>query len=125
MASDAANRRVLVIDDNESIHQDFRKILSPARADEALNDLENELFGEPTSREYHLEFQLEHALQGQEGFEKACAAIRDNRPFAMAFVDMRMPPGWDGLETINQLWKVDPRLNVVICTAFSDYNWRM
>jgi signal transduction histidine kinase len=41
----------------------------------------------------------------------------------MAFVDMRMPPGWDGLETIENLWYVDPDLEVVICTAYSDHPW--
>ena len=41
----------------------------------------------------------------------------------MAFVDMRMPPGWDGVETIEHLWEVDPDLQVVICTAFSDHDW--
>jgi PAS domain S-box-containing protein len=42
----------------------------------------------------------------------------------MAFVDMRMPPGWDGLQTIEQMWKHDPYLEVVICTAYSDRSWR-
>ena len=41
----------------------------------------------------------------------------------MAFVDMRMPPGWDGLETIGRLWDVDPDLQVAICSAHSDYDW--
>ncbi|MGH8209817.1 MAG: putative bifunctional diguanylate cyclase/phosphodiesterase, partial [Steroidobacteraceae bacterium] len=50
-------------------------------------------------------------------------AIEENRPFATAFVDMRMPPGWDGLETIEHLWRVDPNLQVVICSAHSDYDW--
>ncbi len=51
-------------------------------------------------------------------------SIREGRPYAMAFVDVRMPPGWDGIETIGHLWKVDPDLLVVICTAYSDYDWR-
>jgi signal transduction histidine kinase/DNA-binding response OmpR family regulator len=41
----------------------------------------------------------------------------------MAFVDMRMPPGWDGVETTLELWKVAPDLQIVICTAYSDYSW--
>ncbi|MAD80979.1 MAG: hypothetical protein CMJ50_09085, partial [Planctomycetaceae bacterium] len=51
------------------------------------------------------------------------AAVAENRPYALAFVDMRMPPGWDGLTTIEQLWKADPDLQVVICTAYSDNTW--
>ena len=50
-------------------------------------------------------------------------ALSDGRPYAMAFVDMRMPPGWDGLETIERLWAVDPDVQVVICSAHSDYDW--
>ena len=49
--------------------------------------------------------------------------LEQGRPFALAFIDMRMPPGWDGLETIEHLWTVDPDVQVVICTAYSDYSW--
>ena len=41
----------------------------------------------------------------------------------MAFVDVRMPPGWDGVETIARIWEVDPELQIVVCTAYSDYSW--
>ncbi|MDB5580756.1 MAG: diguanylate cyclase, partial [Bradyrhizobium sp.] len=46
-----------------------------------------------------------------------------NRPYALAFIDTRMPPGWDGVETIERLWQVDPKLQVALCTAYSDYSW--
>ena len=45
------------------------------------------------------------------------------QPYAVAIVDMRMPPGWDGIETIGQLWRVDPELQVIVCTAHSDWSW--
>jgi two-component system NtrC family sensor kinase len=51
------------------------------------------------------------------------ASVSAARPFALAFVDMRMPPGWDGLETIERLWQVDPHLQIVICSAYSDHSW--
>jgi PAS domain S-box-containing protein len=51
------------------------------------------------------------------------AKVAEGQPYALAFVDVRMPPGWDGVETIKQLWQVDPNLQVVICTAYSDYSW--
>lgn len=51
------------------------------------------------------------------------SALARDTPYAMAFIDMRMPPGWDGLETIEQLWKVDPDLQIALCTAYSDYSW--
>jgi DNA-binding NtrC family response regulator len=41
----------------------------------------------------------------------------------MAFVDVRMPPGWDGIEVTPRLWVADPNLQIVICTAYSDYTW--
>jgi signal transduction histidine kinase len=68
-------------------------------------------------------FELRSALQGQEALELAVDARASGRPFALAFVDMRMPPGWDGLTTIRHLWEADPELQVVICTAYSDNTW--
>jgi PAS domain S-box-containing protein len=50
-------------------------------------------------------------------------ALAENRPYALAFVDVRMPPGWDGVETIARIWEVDPELQVVVCTAYADYSW--
>jgi PAS domain S-box-containing protein len=68
-------------------------------------------------------FTVDSAFQGQEGFEKIKAAHAAGRPYALAFVDVRMPPGWDGIETIENIWKVDPDVQVVVCTAYSDYSW--
>ncbi|KJH78379.1 MULTISPECIES: EAL domain-containing protein [unclassified Pseudomonas] len=116
------NRRILIIDDAPSIHADFRKILAPAIDDElALADAEEALFGtQPVER---LTFQLDSAYQGQEALARVQQALVEGRPYAMAFIDMRMPPGWDGLETIEQLWKADPQLQIALCTAYSDYSW--
>jgi diguanylate cyclase (GGDEF)-like protein len=116
------NRRILIIDDTPSIHQDFRKILGPDTEDEqSLAGTEETLFGTPKSD--RLTFQLDSAYQGQEALELVKRAQAEGRPYAMAFTDMRMPPGWDGLETVEQLWKVDPYLQIALCTAFSDYSW--
>jgi diguanylate cyclase len=123
-ALSAANHRVLVIDDTESIHQDFRKILA-ARSDAALDDDEAAIFGEPSAQTARKSqaFEIDSAMQGQEGFEMVRSAVESGRPYAVAFVDMRMPPGWDGLKTIEHLWKIDPSLQVVICSAYSDHSW--
>ena len=116
------NRRILVIDDTPSIHEDFRKILGPEADDEkTLAGTEEALFG--TVQLDRLTFQLDSAYQGQEALELVTRARAEGRPYAMAFTDMRMPPGWDGLETIEQLWKADPHLQIALCTAFSDYTW--
>lgn len=117
------NRRILLIDDMPTIHQDFRKILTPATPERAaLRAFEAELFGCDVPAELQT-FMLDSAYQGEEGLAKLTQALAAGQPYAMAFVDMRMPPGWDGVETIEQLWRVDPRLQVVICTAHSDYSW--
>ncbi|MGZ8385082.1 MAG: histidine kinase dimerization/phospho-acceptor domain-containing protein, partial [Nitrospira sp.] len=50
-------------------------------------------------------------------------AYQRGNPYAVAFVDMRMPPGWDGLETIEHLWYADPDIQIVICSAYSDHPW--
>lgn len=117
------NRRILMIDDNESIHEDFRKIfLSGSDADEELEDLRGAFLGEEAGPKTAPTYDLGFALQGQEGWRMACEAVETGRPFAMAFVDGRMPPGWDGIKTIQHLWDADPDLQVVICTAYSDYS---
>ncbi len=67
--------------------------------------------------------QLESAQQGQVASRMVKAAISLGSPYAVAFVDMRMPPGWDGIETIEPMWQDDPNLEVVICTAYADYSW--
>ncbi|MCI5057146.1 MAG: EAL domain-containing protein, partial [Flavobacteriales bacterium] len=69
------------------------------------------------------QFQIDTATQGQEGFEKIKKSFEEKNPYALAFVDIRMPPGWDGIETIKHIWKIDPNIQIVICTAFSDYTW--
>ncbi|MGS5085776.1 ATP-binding protein [Hydrogenophaga sp. A37] len=118
------NRRILLVDDMPSIHEDFRKILMPqAPEHEELSAVEAALFGDEDRAPTLLSFELDSAYQGQEGLSKIEASLRENRPYAMAFVDMRMPPGWDGVQTIEHFWSSDPRLQVVICTAYADSSW--
>lgn len=119
------NRRILVIDDNPDIHADFRKILAaPSRRDSAMDAAEASLFGSGEPVRPEAAFILADAASGQEGLRMVMQARAEGRPYALAFVDMRMPPGWDGLETITRLWTADPELQLVICTAYSDYSWQ-
>jgi diguanylate cyclase len=117
--------RILIVDDNPAIHRDFEKILSASEEPTAdLATVESLLFGDaPAAERESPRYTLEFASQGQEGVERARRAAADELPFSIAFIDMRMPPGWDGLETIEQLWAVDPDVQVVICSAHSDYDW--
>lgn len=115
------NRRILLVDDMPTIHEDFRKIL----ASEAVSELDEDealLFGAPSSTT-SIHFDLDSAYQGAEALDKVTASLLADLPYAMAFIDMRMPPGWDGVETIERLWQADPALQVVLCTAYSDYSW--
>jgi diguanylate cyclase len=119
--------RLLIVDDNVAIHQDFVKIFGTT-AEKAAEDeflaAEAALFGETVEQKSARQvFEIASAYQGQEGVEKARQALSECRPYGMAFVDMRMPPGWDGLETIERLWAVDPHIQVVICSAHADYDW--
>lgn len=125
------NRRILLIDDTPSIHEDFKKILGGGRtrAKSSVDDVRAAFLGKPGGDEAEKEpaeefsFELDSAYQGMEGFEKVQKASEAGRPFALAFVDVRMPPGWDGIRTIKELWRLDSELQVVICTAYSDYSW--
>jgi diguanylate cyclase len=118
------NRRILVIDDNRDIHGDFRKVLGGGLdAAGSLAAAELALLGESLPSSMNLGFEVDSAFQGQEGVARVQQALAEGRPYAMAFVDMRMPPGWDGLETIEHLWAIDPDVQIVICSAHSDYNW--
>lgn len=115
--------RLLVIDDNRDIHADIRKILTPDTNHSAIDDLEAELFDEEKKDAGGVAFEISSAYQGQEGLALVQAAVREGRPYAVVIVDMRMPPGWDGLETIEHLWREDPNVQVVICSAYSDRSW--
>ena len=123
MSSTSQNRRILVIDDNMAIHEDFRKILEQRLDTSLLQEARSGLFDDAPAQESLEQFDVQCADQGQTGHRMVMEAREQGCPYAMAFVDMRMPPGWDGIETIEHLWKVDPELQIVICTAFSDHDW--
>lgn len=121
-------RRILIIDDNEAIHADFRKVLLEKDENKELDELQRLCFGEDEEENdprEQLDFHLSHAHQGEAGVKMVAEAIETEQPFDMAFVDMRMPPGWNGIRTIQELWKVDPEMEIVICSAYSDHTWAM
>jgi diguanylate cyclase (GGDEF)-like protein len=117
------NHRVLVIDDNASIHEDFRKILQAKAGEESFDQARAALFGDPPLSRSLERFELDCANQGKAALALVQQARNEGRPYAVAFVDMRMPPGWDGLETIEHIWEADAALQVVICTAYADHPW--
>ena len=116
--------RILVIDDNVAIHEDFQKILGGRTSPVSkLNRVEADIFGEPAKTTERVPFRLDCASQGQEALVLVEKSLSANDPYALAFVDIRMPPGWDGVETIERIWQICPELQAVICTAYSDYSW--
>ena len=117
-------KRIIVIDDNPSIHEDFKKVLTPEdSAPEELLMLSTTLFGGRKSVRKKTSYRIEFAHRGQDGARKVQEAINHNAAFELAFVDMRMPNGWNGLETIKKIWEYQPDLQVVLCTAYSDFSW--
>ena len=117
--------RILIVDDNPAIHQDFLKILGQSDENNPnVDEMEAALFGTNTVEGVQRLFEINSAYQGREGLDLVQRALEEGRPYAMAFVDVRMPPGWDGIETLEQIWRVAPDLQAVICTAHSDYTWR-
>ena len=125
--------KVLVVDDNHAIHADFAKILMRRAASPDLDALERLALGVTASAQAQSPahqaqaerpaYQIESAFQGAEALARVQNAVSGGEHYALAFIDMRMPPGWDGLQTIEKLWSVDPGLQVVICSAYSDYDW--
>jgi two-component system, cell cycle sensor histidine kinase and response regulator CckA len=116
--------RILIVDDNAAIHGDFRKILGEQPVAQGhLDDVEKALFGGADAPVERAGFRIDSAYQGQEALTLVQRALQENDPYVMAFVDVRMPPGWDGVETLGHLWKCCPELQAVICTAYSDYSW--
>jgi CheY-like chemotaxis protein len=118
-------RRILVMDDNLEIHKDFKKILSSGGRDGGTAEHEATealLFGGAPEAERTPPFEIDSAFQGEQGLEMVRRAVGEKSPYPVAFVDVRMPPGWDGIETISRVWEVDSDLQVIICTAYSDYS---
>jgi two-component system sensor histidine kinase/response regulator len=124
MSEAVCNRRILIIDDNPVIHDDFRKIFcSKLPSTQTLVEAAAALFGDTQAPDSDPVFEVDSAFQGRDGLQRVIAARNENRPYAMAFLDIRMPPGWDGIETAARIWDQDPDLQIVLCTAYSDYSW--
>lgn len=119
---DVSNLRIIVIDDNPAIHQDFIKILT-THTSTSLDELSTQMFGKKIEASRLPQFEIDTASQGKEGVERIKIASQQGRPYSLAFVDIRMPPGWDGIETIKHIWEIDKDMQIVICTAYSDYSW--
>jgi two-component system NtrC family sensor kinase len=115
--------RVLMVDDNVAIHADFRKVLFANTRAAALNDLEQALFGGDDAPRPPELFEASYATSGEEACELVKRALGAGLPLSIAVVDMRMP-GWDGLRTVEELWAIQPELEVALTSAYMDYSWK-
>jgi len=128
---DDKHSRIIVIDDNPDIFKIISKILTREKNHHKLDEMETVLLDpnhDPSpagslSSSSMFNFEVDYASQGQEGVERIRQACEQGNPFSLAFVDMRMPPGWNGIETIEHIREIDPDIQTVICTAYSDYSW--
>lgn len=125
MREESSNRRILIIDDNEATHLSMRSVLAPGRCEDDVDALSISLFdSKERSRCNTVEYEIDSAYQGEEGLELVRKALAEERPYAVAFIDMYMPPGWDGIRIIQEIKKLNADLQVVVCTTFSDNSWR-
>ncbi len=124
-------KRILIVDDNQAIHEDLKGILCLTYSDTKDSEmiaLEDELFNDQNRNvdeksEYQVNYEIDDAFQGEEAVLMVDEAERQGNPYSLIFMDVRMPPGIDGIQTILQIWEKHPNIEIVICTAFSDYSW--
>ena len=114
-----ANRRVLVVDDQKEIHDDFTEMLSP-QLTEAWADQLAAAFVTEEEPSFLPEFELLHARSGEEACDIVKAGNERDRPIAVAYIDIRMPPGVDGIETVRRVRELDRDIEIVLMTAYTD-----
>ena len=113
------NYRVLIVDDQEEIHNDFAEMLASGFGKRATDDLAA-AFVAQSDKPVLPQFELSHATSGEEACAMVKAGKESNCPFALAYIDIRMPPGTDGIETVRQIRQFEQDIEIVIMTAYSD-----
>ena len=113
------NNRVLIVDDQKEIHEDFEEMLKPSLAGALTDDLAK-AFTSEVDENFLPEFELFHATSGEKAYQIVKEAIEENRPIAVAHIDIRMPPGIDGVETTRRIRQIDKNIEIVIMTAYTD-----
>ena len=116
---DYENKRVLIVDDQKEIHSDFVEMLKLNLVDRLTDELGAD-FLPKEDRAFLPEFELSHAISGEEASQVVQAARASNCPFAVAYIDIRMPPGIDGIETMRRIRQIDSAIEIVIMTAYTD-----
>jgi diguanylate cyclase len=117
--------RVLIADDEAGIRDSYVEIFQPSRnkiANDRLPDLRARLFGkeQPIRKDEQLNVELTLCSGAEEAVLAVETANRDGNPFAVVFLDMRMPPGPDGVWAATHIRELDKLLDIVVVTAYSD-----
>ncbi len=116
--------RTLIVDDDPAMHDIFSRMLAPAAALEPAGATTRTVtLTEPRFPAHFPTFEIDSAFHGAEGLDCVRNAL-SARPYTMAFVDFRMPSGWDGIETVSRVWKECFDLQIVICTGHLDFSWQ-
>lgn len=111
------NTRVLIVDDQHEIHADFEEMLKPKRM---ATDRLAAAFVEEEEETFLPEFELLHAESGEEAYEMVSAARVENQPIALAYMDIRMRSGMDGIETVRRIREFEHDIEIVLMTAYTD-----
>lgn len=119
--TDMIANRILVVDDDAMLIKEYLRCLGedyePDSATTTLSDLEKVLFGEDTDESGAAHFKVETRNQGEFAVAAVREAVRAHEPYAIVFLDIRMPPGIDGIEAAKQIRAIDPDVNIVIVTG--------
>lgn len=119
------NLKILIVDNDKTIHEDFREVLSGKnKTSRKLDELEVVLFDKSNEAKFLLPaYELDFAFPGEEALQKVTAAGKCSEPYAVCFADVRKSKGWDGIETVKRIREVDNDIQIVICSVYSEYSW--
>lgn len=113
--------RILVVDDDLLLLDEYARCLGddyePDSATTTLSELEKVLFGEDTNERGTVGFNVETCNQGEAAVAAVAEAVKTDRPFSIVFLDIRMPPGIDGIEAAKRIRALDPDVNIVVVTG--------
>ena len=124
------NKRILIVDDQQDLREQLAKLLRRSgkknETTSFVQQMRDRLSGskkeESRGDDSGDTYTVDTAPQGEDAFEMVKKAHQENAPYAVLFTDMRMPPGWDGLETAKKIREIDKNIEIVIMTAYADHD---